>query len=86
MVGVIVRGQYTDDPHSVNFHGVDEGIHVVGRINEETLTCRTITDCVDEIDHLTRKIVVLSEVAPGEQLAEIEPVVAHADEPTRAYP
>lgn len=61
-------------------------MHVVGRVDEHTFSGGAIADGIDKVDHLTGEIVVLREITAGEQLAKVETVTAHDDEPTRAYP
>jgi hypothetical protein len=86
MVGVVVRGKHTDYAHTVGLDGIDECVHVVRGVDKDALTRCSVTDCINEIDHLAGKVVVLREIAPRKQLAEVKTVGDHDDEPTRAYP
>ena len=46
---------------------------VVGRVDDHRLAGLAVADQVDEVDHLAGQRVVAGDVAPGEQLAEVEP-------------
>ena len=86
MIGVIVSGEHTHESHAVAFYDVNESIDVVGGIDQDAFTSCPIADCIGEVHHLMRQIVIRCEVTPREQLAKIQSIVVHIDEPTRAYP
>ena len=76
MVGVIVSGENTGDCHVICSDDVDELNGGVGRVDEDALADCSVADRVDEVDHLLSELVALGEVAPGEELAEVETIVS----------
>ena len=75
VVLVVVRRQHAADRHAVGLDGVDEVIHGVRRVDEHALSGRAVTDGVHEVHHLAGDRVPDGEVAPREELAEVQPVV-----------
>lgn len=77
MVGVVVRCENTGHRHVVDRNGVDQIVDGVGRVDQHALTGLAITDCIDEVHHLLGERIIDGEVLPGEQLTEVQTIVAH---------
>jgi hypothetical protein len=75
MVGVVVGRQHTGDGHVVRSGNVDELTGGVRRVDENTLTGRSVADRVDEVDHLLGQLVALRKVTAGQELTEVETIV-----------
>jgi hypothetical protein len=73
----MMGGEGARDSHAVGFGELDELAHGVGRIDDDRFPALAITDEVREVDHLRRHRVVTGEVAPGQELAEVEAILAH---------
>ena len=86
MVGVVVRGQHAGDRHAVGLDGVDQVVDGVGRVDEHALAGGPVADGVDEVDHLLGDRVVDGEVAPRQQLAEVQAVGSHRATVDRVAP
>ena len=72
VVGVVVRRQHPGDPHVVGRRGVEQLVDRVRRIDEQALAGRPVADQVGEVDHLRGDRVTDREVAPRQQLAEVQ--------------
>jgi glutamate-5-semialdehyde dehydrogenase len=77
VIGVIVRGQYAGDAHTVGLGDVDDLVDRVRRVDHEAITRRSITDEVHEVHHLLGQAVIGREVSSGQQLAHVERVGRH---------
>ena len=62
VVGVVVGGQRADQTHAVGLEHVEQGLRVVGRVDDHRLAGLAVADQVDEVDHLLGDEVVLGEV------------------------
>ena len=72
MIRVVVRDQRAGDAHAVRRGGVDDALDVPGGVHHQALTGVAVTDEVHEVLHLPGEGVCLTDVAPAEELPEIE--------------
>ena len=82
MVGVIVGDERARDAHAVGLRRVDELTHPVRRVDGERVARLPVADEVHEVDHLLGDQIVTREIAPREQLTEIQ-AVGHGPDPIR---
>ena len=75
VVRVVVGGEYSGTPHAVGLENLQQGGDVVGRVDDDRLARVPVADQVHEVDHLLCHPVGGAEVAAGQQLPEVEPVV-----------
>ena len=78
MIRMEVGAQHTGESHAVGRQDVEQVLHGVGGVDRHRLAGLAVADQIDEVDHLAGHHVALGEVATGEQLPEIEPVVCTA--------
>ena len=76
VIRVEVGPQDAGQPHAVGRQDVEQVLHRVGGVDRHRLAGLAVADEVDEVDHLAGHHVALGEVATGQQLAEIQAVVA----------
>ena len=74
VVLVVVRDQRPGDLHAVGGGDVEDAPHVVSGVDDHGLAGLAVADQVDEVDHLPGQRVAAGDVAPREELAEVEPV------------
>ena len=75
---VLVGGRDEQGRDVTNDHAcVDEVGDGIGRVDEQAFARRAVADRVDEVDHLLSEHVAGGEVAPGQQLSEVETIVVH---------
>jgi hypothetical protein len=85
VVGVVVRRQHAGQMHAVGLQRVDQITGGVGRVDDDAVAGFAVADEVGEVAHLGGDHVADGEVAPGEQLAEVEAVrIRHAPQPKAA--
>ena len=72
VVGVVVGGERAGEVHAVGGQDVEDGLRVVRRVDHHGLARLAVADQVDEVDHLLGDRIVLGDVHPGEDLAEVE--------------
>ena len=72
VVGVVVGDQHPGQPHPVGLEGVEQIAGGVGGIHHHRVAGLPVADQVGEVAHLLSYRVGSGEVAPGEQLAEVE--------------
>jgi hypothetical protein len=60
--------------HAVGLERVDQIAGRICRVDHDAVSGLTVTDQVSEIAHLCRDHVTSSEIATGEQLAEVQSV------------
>ncbi len=77
VVGVIMGHERPGHRHPVVADRGDQIVDRVGRVDEQALAGAAVADGVDEVDHLLGQRVVGGEIAPREQLAEIQIGFAH---------
>ncbi len=82
VIGVVVGDERAGDAHAVGRRGLDELAHAVRGVDGQCVSRFPIADEVREVDHLPGDGIVAGEVAPGEQLAEVE-TVGHGPDPIR---
>lgn len=75
MVGVVVRHQHPGQVHAVGLEGVEEITGGIRRVDDHAVPGLPVADQVREVAHLRREHVAGGEVAAGEQLTEVEPVI-----------
>src|SRR5882762_307041 len=75
VVGVVVRGKYARQVHAVGLEGIDQIVCGVGRIDHQAIARLPVADQIGEVAHLLGDHVVGREVAAGEQLPEVQPVI-----------
>ena len=63
---------------------VDEVVDGVRGVDQQALAGVAVADGVDEVDHLLGDRVVDGEVAAGQELAEVEPIVGVVCHPSYA--
>ena len=78
VIGVVVGGQHAGEAHSLVREDVDHLARCVGGIDGDDLTSLAVTDQVDEVHHLESQGIADGEIAPCQQLAEVQAVAAHA--------
>ena len=66
MVWVVVASHYACNAHSVCFGDVDEVSNGVGRIDDHTFACGSISNEISEIDHLLCNGVIDTKVSAAE--------------------
>ena len=74
VIGVVVGGEHAGEAHPVGAEDLDELVDAVGGIDQHGLAGLAVADEVDEVDHLLGDPVGAREVAPGEQLAEVQAI------------
>ena len=74
VIGVVVGREHTGESHPVGAQDLDELVDPVGRVDHHGLAGLAITDEVGEVDHLLGDPIGASEVATGEQLAEVQAI------------
>ena len=80
VIGVVMGGKDAGELHSVGLDDSQEFIDGIGRINDHALFADFVAEKIDVIDHLSGESVADREVAPRQELAEVEPVVCgHVD-------
>ncbi len=75
MIGVIVRSERAGECHPIRLEDVDQGVCVIGRIDDDGLAGRSVADEVREVDHLLRDRVGGGEISARQQLAEVDAIV-----------
>ena len=75
MVGVMMGHQHPGQVHAVRLERVDQITGGVGRVDHHAVPGLTVADQVGEIAHLHREHVADGEIAAGEQLTEVQPVL-----------
>ena len=73
VVRVVVRAERADDAHVVLLGDAHEVAHVPGGIDDETLPGHAVPEQVHEVLHALRGGVVAREVAPAQELTNVEP-------------
>jgi len=74
VVGVVMGDERAGDAHAVSRRGLDELAHVVCRVDGEGVPGFPVADEVREVDHLPGDGIVAGEIAPREQLAEVQAI------------
>ncbi len=77
VVGVVVGGEGASQGHAVLVEDPEQVLDAVGGVNDDGLTGLPVADQVHEVDHLAGHRIGGREVAPGEQLTEVEAVIGH---------
>ena len=77
VVRVIVGREHAGHGHVVGLDRVDDVADRVGRVDEHALAGRAVADRVDEVDHLLGEHVAHCEIPAGQQLTEVQAIVAH---------
>ena len=72
VVRVVVRREHAGESHPVGVEDRDELVDPVRGIDRHCFAGLTVTEQVHEVDHLPGDGIAAREVAPGEQLAEVE--------------
>lgn len=83
VVGVVVGGKDSGAPHAIGLDQVEDVGDRVGGVDEHALTGRTVSDGIDEVDHLLGDRIAHGEVPTGEQLTEVQTITFH---PAQATP
>ena len=78
VVRVVMRREDAGQAHAVGPCDLDELAHRVRGVYHQGLAGLPVADQVGEVDHLPGDRVLTREVATGEELAEVEALVAHA--------
>ena len=74
VVSVVVARQDPNHFHPIGLHRFDQPSRVVCRVDQHALAREPVTDGVHEVDHLGCHLIADREVAPREQLAEIQAI------------
>ncbi len=74
VIGVVVRDEGAGDAHTVGRRDLDELAHAVRGVDGQRVSGFPVADEACEVDHLPGDGIVAGEVAPGEQLAEVQAV------------
>ena len=72
VIGVVVRDEHVGEAQAVGGDDVDELAHAVRGIDRDRFAGLAVADDVHEVHHLLGDLVVGREVAPGEQLTEVQ--------------
>jgi hypothetical protein len=75
VIGMEVGGEGTGESHAVTFERLEDRRDVIGGVDHDRLAGGSITDQIDEVDHLTSDHVVATEVSTREQLAEVQTIL-----------
>lgn len=80
VVGVVVRCKDTRQGHSVSRDDSDQFVDRVRRVDNHALLGHLVAEEIHVVDHLRSETVADREVAAGQQLAKVKPVISdHAD-------
>ena len=82
MIGVVVGNERAGDAHAVSSRGLDELAHAVRGVDRQRVSGFPVADEVREVDHLPGNGISAGEIAPREQLAEVQ-AVGHGPDPIR---
>ena len=75
VVRVVVGREDARQCHPIGSDDRQQFVHGVGRIDDHAVPCLLVAEQVDVVDHLRGETIAHREVAAGEQLAEVEPIV-----------
>jgi len=75
VVGVVVGGEDAGEAHPVGGQDVEDLAGGVGRVDRHRLAGLPVADQVDEVQHLAGDRIGPGDVAPGQELSEIEAIV-----------
>ncbi len=77
VIWVVVSAERPSEFHLVLFEHIQNALGVIGRIDHHGLASSTVADEIDEVDHLLSDRVGRSDVAPGQQLSEVQTIFGH---------
>ncbi len=72
VIGMVVRDQHTGEPHTIVGKGGEDVVDRVRRVDHDRVPSFLIADQIGEVDHLSRYRIADREVAPGQQLTEVQ--------------